>query len=204
MELLADPSLFFLDEPTSGLDPGTEKKLMGTLSRLAKSQGKTIVMVTHTTQSLALCDKVIFMGEGGRVCFCGTCDEAKQFFDTDNLVDIYNKMAEQPEEWARQFAGCMPLAPPGESDAKEAPRKKKASGIRQFGILSMRYAELIKNDLPKLLLLFLQPVAIALLLGMVADARVFEIYVGLLVSEIDVQRLGSGGARTRGDRKSVV
>ncbi len=176
VELLADPSLFFLDEPTSGLDPGTEKKLMGTLSRLAKSQGKTIVMVTHTTQSLALCDKVIFMGEGGRVCFCGTCDEAKQFFDTDNLVDIYNKMAEQPEEWARQFAGCMPLAPPGESEAKEAPRKKKASGIRQFGILSMRYAELIKNDLPKLLLLFLQPVAIALLLGMVADARVFEIY----------------------------
>ena len=43
VELLADPSLFFLDEPTSGLDPGTEKKLMGTLSRLAKSQGKTII-----------------------------------------------------------------------------------------------------------------------------------------------------------------
>ena len=60
MELLADPSVFFLDEPTSGLDPGTEQKLMITLSRLSKTQGKTIVMGTHTTQSLELCDKVIF------------------------------------------------------------------------------------------------------------------------------------------------
>ena len=49
VELLADPSVFFLDEPTSGLDPGTEQKLMITLSRLSKTQGKTIVMVTHTT-----------------------------------------------------------------------------------------------------------------------------------------------------------
>ncbi len=176
VELLADPSLFFLDEPTSGLDPGTEKKLMGTLSRLAKSQGKTIIMVTHTTQSLDLCDKVIFMGQGGRVCFCGTCDEAKMFFDTDNLVDIYNEMAAQPAEWAAQYAGCVPLEPIGFGEGKEAPKKKKFSGIRQFGILTMRYAEIMKNDLPRLALLFLQPVLIALLLGVVADDRVFEIY----------------------------
>lgn len=176
VELLADPSLFFLDEPTSGLDPGTEKKLMGTLSRLAKSQGKTIVMVTHTTQSLDLCDKVIFMGQGGRVCFCGTCQEAKMFFDTDNLVDIYNEMAAQPEEWAAQYAGCVPLEPIGFGEGKEAPKKRKFSGIRQFFILTMRYAEIMKNDLPRLALLFLQPILIALLLGIVADDRVFEIY----------------------------
>lgn len=176
VELLADPSLFFLDEPTSGLDPGTEKKLMGTLSRLAKSQGKTIIMVTHTTQSLDLCDKVIFMGQGGRVCFCGTCQEAKMFFDTDNLVDIYNEMAAKPQEWAEQYVGCVPLEPVGFGEGKEAPKKKKFSGIRQFFILTMRYAEIMKNDLPRLALLFLQPVLIALLLGIVADDRVFEIY----------------------------
>lgn len=63
VELLADPGMFFLDEPTSGLDPGTEQKLMRVLNRLSKTQGKTIVMVTHTTQSLDLCDKIIFMGK---------------------------------------------------------------------------------------------------------------------------------------------
>ncbi len=176
VELLADPSLFFLDEPTSGLDPGTEKKLMGTLSRLAKSQGKTIIMVTHTTQSLDLCDKVIFMGQGGRVCFCGTCDEAKMFFDTDNLVDIYNKIASDSREWADQYAQCVPLESVGSGKEKNVPKKKKFSGIRQFGILTLRYAELMKNDLPRLCMLFLQPVLIALLLGIVADDRVFEIY----------------------------
>ena len=72
VELLADPKLFFLDEPTSGLDPGTEKNLMETLSRLAKEQNKTIIMVTHTTQNLHLCDKIIFMGPGsGSRCYPG-------------------------------------------------------------------------------------------------------------------------------------
>lgn len=176
VELLADPSLFFLDEPTSGLDPGTEKKLMQTLSKLSKSQGKTIIMVTHTTQSLDLCDKVIFMGQGGRMCFCGTCEEAKMFFDTDNLVDIYNKMAEEPKLWAEQYQNCMPLESVQETGNRGALKRRKTSGIRQLFILTARYAELIKNDLPRLGMLFLQPVLIALLLGIVADDQVFEIY----------------------------
>ena len=86
VELLADPKLFFLDEPTSGLDPGTEKNLMMTLSKLSKEQNKTIVMVTHTTQNLHLCDKIIFMGPGGRLCFCGNVEEAKKFYQTAILL----------------------------------------------------------------------------------------------------------------------
>lgn len=176
VELLADPSLFFLDEPTSGLDPGTEKKLMTMLSRLSKSQGKTIIMVTHTTQSLDLCDKVIFMGEGGRLCFCGTCEEAKMFFDTDNLVDIYNEMTDQPKVWAEQYRNCVPLQQIQADSEQKVLKKKKSSGFRQFGILSARYAELIKNDVPRLVMLLLQPVLIAFLLGIVADNDVFKIY----------------------------
>lgn len=103
VELLADPKLFFLDEPTSGLDPGTEKNLMMTLSKLSKEQNKTIVMVTHTTQNLHLCDKIIFMGPGGRLCFCGNVEEAKKFYQTDDLVNIYNMIAENPELWQRRF-----------------------------------------------------------------------------------------------------
>lgn len=176
VELLADPSLFFLDEPTSGLDPGTEKKLMLTLNRLAKSQGKTIVMVTHTTQSLDLCDKVVFMGQGGRMCFAGTCEEAKMFFDTDNLVDIYNEMAAQPKVWAEQYRNCVPIEPIQETAGQEQWKRRSASGWRQFGILFMRYAELIKNDIQRLAMLILQPIVIALLLGVVADDKVFEIF----------------------------
>lgn len=180
VELLADPSVFFLDEPTSGLDPGTEQKLMVTLNRLAKTQGKTIVMVTHTTQSLQLCDKVIFMGKGGRLCFCGTTEQAKMFFGKDDLVDIYNMISENSEFWAEQYRGCMSrengqMGSSGNSNS-QLKRSKKGFPLRQIPVLLLRYIELIRNDLPRLLLMFLQPVAIALLLSVVAGERVFEIY----------------------------
>lgn len=182
VELLADPSVFFLDEPTSGLDPGTEQKLMVTLSHLAKTQNKTIVMVTHTTQSLQLCDKVIFMGKGGRLCFCGTTEQAKQFFNTENLVDIYNMISENSAFWAQQYQGCIRMDgrsyESGEHTEleKEIRKPKKRFPIRQVPILIFRYLELIRNDIQRLILLLLQPVAIALLLAVVANEHVFEIY----------------------------
>ena len=87
VELLADPKLFFLDEPTSGLDPGTEKNLMICLKNMTKEK-KTVVLVTHNTLNLHLCDKIIFLGYGGRLCFYGSPQEALEFFHTDNFVDI--------------------------------------------------------------------------------------------------------------------
>lgn len=177
VELLADPSLFFLDEPTSGLDPGTEKKLMQTLQKLSKNQGKTIIMVTHTTQSLDLCDKVIFMGQGGKMCFCGTTEQARMFFGTNDLVDIYNEIAAKPQVWEEQYKNCVPAEPVKEkNEAGTENKKKRTSGFRQMMILMSRYAELMKNDMQRMAMLILQPVIIALLLAVVADDQVFEIY----------------------------
>ena len=131
VELLADPKLFFLDEPTSGLDPGTEKNLMMTLSALFKEQNKTIIMVTHTTQNLHLCDKVIFRGPGGRLCFCGDVNAAKAFYETDDLVNIYNMIAENPWLWERRYAAYRKdkeaaPAPAGSASAAAAPHRGPA------------------------------------------------------------------------------
>lgn len=103
VELLADPKLFFLDEPTSGLDPGTEKSLMQTLRQMSRKQDRTIVMVTHTTQNLDLCDRIIFMGPGGRVCFSGSPSDAVDFFGTDDLTSVYNMVRKEPAMWERNF-----------------------------------------------------------------------------------------------------
>ena len=100
---MADPKLFFLDEPTSGLDPGTEKNLMISLKKLAREQNKTIIMVTHTTANLHLCDKIIFMGPGGRLCFCGNVEEAKQFYKTVIWSNIYNMIAADPMKWEQDY-----------------------------------------------------------------------------------------------------
>ena len=178
VELLADPTVFFLDEPTSGLDPGTEQKLMITLNKLAKSQGKTIIMVTHTTQSLELCDKVIFMGRGGRLCFAGTTEQAKMYFDTDNLVDIYNMITDEPEVWAEQYRNVIADEMSREPAQPHRISKKKGGlGLSQLPILTRRYIELIKNDLQRLLLLFAQPILIALLLTVVANEDTFKVYM---------------------------
>ncbi|HMQ35131.1 MAG TPA: FHA domain-containing protein, partial [Chloroflexaceae bacterium] len=91
-ELLADPSLFFLDEPTSGLDPGLEKKMMYTLRRLADS-GRTVVLVTHATANITVCDHVAFMA-AGRLVYFGPPAEALGFFNvtSGDFADIYTKL----------------------------------------------------------------------------------------------------------------
>ncbi|MEE1086123.1 MAG: FHA domain-containing protein [Schaedlerella sp.] len=195
VELLADPKLFFLDEPTSGLDPGTEKNLMTTLNHLSKSQNKTIIMVTHTTANLHLCDKVIFMGPGGRLCFCGNVNEAKEFYRTDDLVNIYNMIADNPQVWAKRFAAYQDereeakskwtenkkkkvhrKSAKNEDGKNELFKKRKESAFRQYRILSQRYGELLLNDRPRLMVLMLQPFLIAILLYLVADENIFDIY----------------------------
>ncbi len=91
-ELLADPSLFFLDEPTSGLDPGLEKKMMYTLRRLADS-GRTVLLVTHATANIAVCDHVAFMA-AGRLVYYGPPAESLAFFNVagGDFADIYTRL----------------------------------------------------------------------------------------------------------------
>lgn len=184
VELLADPRLFFLDEPTSGLDPGTEQNLMRTLSRMAATQKKTIIMVTHTIQNLYLCDRIILMGTGGRCCFSGNLEEARMFFDTENLADAYNVVAANSKEWEAQYAKFQKkdyqVKSSGEDSQKTMnPIKrpgKRPSAFRQLMILIQRYLELMKNDWARLLILMIQPVIIGLLLYLVSEETVFDVY----------------------------
>jgi ABC-type multidrug transport system ATPase subunit len=60
-ELLLDPPILLLDEPTSGLDPDAEWNLMDWLARYAHEHKQTILIITHTLNTLHFCDKVIFV-----------------------------------------------------------------------------------------------------------------------------------------------
>ncbi len=79
VELLNKPSLFFLDEATSGLDPGTEADMMYLLRQLA-DQGRTVLLITHATQNVRLCDLVIYLAEGGRIAYLGPPDQMLDYF----------------------------------------------------------------------------------------------------------------------------
>ncbi len=176
VELLANPGLFFLDEPTSGLDPGTELHLMRTLSRLSKEQEKTIVMVTHTINNLHLCDKVIIMGRGGKLCYCGKPDGIREFFNTEDIVQVYDMITDNPLLWENRFkkSGLNVLGNETGVDSGKEIKPKKASSLNQFAVLTKRYLSLIKNDITRLLMIFLQPVLIGVLMALVAEEGIYE------------------------------
>ena len=60
-ELITDPPILMLDEPTSGLDPDAEWFLMDLLRQYAHVNGQTILVITHTLNTVHFCDNVIFL-----------------------------------------------------------------------------------------------------------------------------------------------
>jgi ABC-type multidrug transport system ATPase subunit/ABC-type multidrug transport system permease subunit len=112
VELLSDPQLFFLDEPMSGLDPGTEKHLMKILRQMSR-QGKTIIMVTHSTLNLAMFDQILFMGRGGNLCYAGPLQDALNYFKVEDVVDVYqlidSRGTEYGDRYRQQFLGDRPF-----------------------------------------------------------------------------------------------
>ncbi len=177
VELLADPNLFFLDEPTSGLDPGTERSIMKTLRKMSQ-MGKTIILVTHNTLNLHLCDKVAFFGDSGHLCFYGTPQEALNFFEVNDFVDIYTLINENLDYWYNKFEDSREeivpkTVPSGKSNNIE---NKKKSFIKQLIILIKRYIKLISNDFQQLLILFAQAPIVAVLLAMVTTDDLYKSY----------------------------
>lgn len=179
VELLTKPGLFFLDEATSGLDPGTELQMMRLLRRMA-SQGRTVVLVTHTTKNLMISDLVVFLAKGGRVAYFGPPKDALDYFGVEEFDEIYIKVDEErsPQEWSQQYQqslyyqkyvadrqislfeiqakqGIVPL----KSELSQAP---KPTAWRQFRILFQRSLAILRQDRPSFLFLL----AVAPILGL--------------------------------------
>lgn len=171
VELLSDPNLLFLDEPSSGLDPGTERNLMSSL-RAMTNMGKTVILVTHSTLQLRMCDKIVFMGKGGNLCFFGSHDDALRFFGVKDIVDIYNMITDEAPKWSAKYAGMAMAAvkPRGSGMPVKRSGEKK---IKQLGVLSARYAKLIFNDRQRLLLLLFQAPALSALISLVANDKLY-------------------------------
>ena len=104
MELVADPMIIFMDEATSGLDPKSEKEVMEISKRIAHDQNKIVMMITHNTQNIVLCDKLIVLCKAkqvGRLAFFGTPEETLRYFDISSINEVYDKLNTQPEKYVR-------------------------------------------------------------------------------------------------------
>lgn len=174
VELLSDPNLLFLDEPASGLDPGTERNLMQSLRTMADN-GKTVILVTHSTLQLQMCDKIVFMGKGGNLCFYGSYNEALKFFNVDDVVDVYNMITDKAEYWSAEYRKTV--ADRGRIQMnKAAPAQSTKNRLKQLAVLSSRYIKLVINDRQRLILLLMQAPLLAFLISFVANGKQFEQY----------------------------
>jgi ABC-2 type transport system ATP-binding protein len=87
------PVLFF-DEPMLGLDVETTRDLQTELQRLAREEGKTIVLTSHDMDIVeAVCDRVIVLSDGGVVA-----DNS-----VENLLNVF-----QSQSYRVQLTGNPP------------------------------------------------------------------------------------------------
>lgn len=175
VELLVDPKLFFLDEPTSGLDPGLDKKMMQLLRKLA-DQGRTVILVTHATTNINLCDRLVFLGQGGNLCYFGNYEDSIDFFNlkTGDFADIYIQLDNQNAvlDTAEKFRRSeyydkyitQKLSTDNQNKTSIKPKKVKANFFQQLLILCQRYYQLMMRDKVNLIIsLLTAPIGIFLI-----------------------------------------
>jgi ABC-type multidrug transport system permease subunit len=134
---------------------------MMALLRELSGSSRAVIVVTHATKSLGLCDRLVVMGRGGVLCFQGSPDEALDFFGVQGYDDIYPSLEDRdPREWQnRFFAGRKPLPVRAEQDGARAgrePRRRRGSILQQARVLTARYARLFVRDRRNVLILLAQ------------------------------------------------
>jgi ABC-type multidrug transport system ATPase subunit len=174
LELLTKPSLLFLDEATSGLDPHFERSLMELCRQLADG-GRTIIVVTHTMQSLRLCDRLLILARDGQMAYFGPPQLAAAYFDRADLADVFRTLADgQETSWKDRFREheyyeqyVQREAAPEEDDEDSGEFRVphvRRGWWRQFSTLSLRYASVLTADRRNLALMLLQAPLLGLLM----------------------------------------
>jgi ABC-type multidrug transport system ATPase subunit len=145
LELVGDPPVLLLDEPTSGLDEVLERRLMQLFRRLA-GHDRAVLVATHATTSLDLCDEVIVL-QDGRTAYRGGSSGARA-----HVTAVAEEQAE-------------PALP---SAATRTPPVALSRPFRlELRVLASRYLHTLARDRRTLVLLVLQAPLIGLLIAIV-------------------------------------
>jgi ABC transport system ATP-binding/permease protein len=114
--------------------------------------GRVVVVVTHSVQSLELCDKVLFLAPGGKMAFFGPAADALGFFDRSQYASVFQELeTASPERWRGrpQAASHRRPAPLWEDDPASAPVAAPSSPVAwwtQVSALSRRHLAILAAD----------------------------------------------------------
>lgn len=185
-ELLTNPPLLLLDEPTSNLDPNAERDLMNNLRDISgmhtQGQGPTVLLITHTLESLDRCDKVAFVANS-RLQAYGRPEEVFQQLTQEMPPELRKTNNSRFEQWAAIFeqhntneavAKRTENVPPPHVQHPVAPKRPAYQDRfwRQFRIQFSRYYTLRFNDLNGVLAILVSGFVVGFLM-MVAPPEVF-------------------------------
>lgn len=174
-ELLTTPDILLLDEPTSGLDSNIEKKLMKTLKNLRDS-GTTVVITAHTVSNLYMCDKIIFMSDGGKICYIGKFKDSLKYFEVEEFVDIYEKLKDVKEAQKYQNKYSDNYLEEIKNKKSRPKNTKKVGFLKEIGYLSGRYVETIFNNRLFCFLLLFQAIIMGISINIVAESNWLKVY----------------------------
>ena len=59
-----DPAVLLADEPTGALDSATGRVVMDIFHKLHREQGKTILLITHSQELAAECERIVTLLDG--------------------------------------------------------------------------------------------------------------------------------------------
>jgi ABC-type multidrug transport system ATPase subunit/ABC-type multidrug transport system permease subunit len=156
LELVGNPRVLLLDEPTSGLDPVLERRLMLLFRRLA-DHGRAVVVATHATASLDLCDTVAVMSRG-ELTLAGSPEDA--------IAAL------------RRAAGGDREPDPLDEDPSAGSAPRLGLGKRPFTLelraLTGRYSRTLGRDRRTLTVLLAQAPIIGMLIALLFDPRSFD------------------------------
>jgi ABC transport system ATP-binding/permease protein len=157
MELAGKPAMLLCDEVTSGLDPQSEDEIVNLLRGLSRSEGRTVLSVTHSLNHLGFYDSVLVLFRG-IVAYHGPPEFLAHYFHCEDPHDLYSQLtrrdaAEWADSWKKHrhpfeeaMAGQVPVSleelsyesPPGEQETgiEAPPEPERAAPLPQPGLLS--------------------------------------------------------------------
>lgn len=186
VELLGRPAVLFLDEPTSGLDPAAEFKMMELLRHLADG-GCTVVCTTHVMENVYLTDR-LFIIASGKLVFSGGAQEAREHFGVQKLTMLYDRLEDRPaDEWREIMRKSQAGSADGSSASVDEPPPSPRTTPAQdraaaLPVLLARQWAILRADWKNFLILFGQPLIIALLVAWVTDDVSLSLFFAYLAT----------------------
>lgn len=164
-QLVGDPAFLLLDELTSGLDEYSDRELMRWLRDLAHEHGKTVVLVTHATYHLELCDAILFLHQGRQVQFA-PYEELLGNHEVSTVADLFELYQTQHVE----FPHVRLLDDPDDVEIPTQPLRsgRPPSPLAQIPILLQRQLTLFLRDRAQLWLHLILTVTFPILVAVFA------------------------------------